>query len=84
MKSRWKPWVLTFGSVVLVIALLGFVKFHQISAAIAAGKANVPPPEAVTTVIAQQAEWSNTIDAVGSIAPVQGVLLSADLPGVVA
>ena len=84
MKSRWKPWVLTFGSVVLVIALLGFVKFHQISAAIAAGKANVPPPEAVTTVIAQQAEWSNTIDAVGSIAPVQGVMLSADLPGVVA
>ena len=83
MKNRWKPWILTMGSVVLVVALLGFVKLHQISAAIAAGKANVPPPEAVTTVIAQQAEWSNTIDAVGSIAPVQGVMLSADLPGVV-
>jgi len=83
MKKPWFPWVMMLGSVVLVIALLGFVKFHQISAAIAAGKANVPPPEAVTTVVARQAEWSNTIDAVGSIAPVQGVMLSADLPGVV-
>src|SRR5499427_7371250 len=83
MKNRWMPWIVMLGSVILVVALLGFVKFHQISAAIAASKANVPPPEAVTTVVAQQAEWSNTIDAVGSIAPVQGVMLSADLPGVV-
>src|SRR5262245_50826956 len=72
------------GTVVLVVAILGFVKYRQISAAIAANKSFAPPPEAVTTVVAQQAEWSNTIDAVGSIAPVQGVTLSADLPGVVA
>ena len=72
------------GTFVLVVAILGFVKYRQISAAIAAGKSNVPPPEAVTTVVAQQVEWANTIDAVGSIAPIQGVTLSADLPGVVA
>lgn len=72
------------GTFVLVVAILGFVKYRQISAAIAAGKSNVPPPEAVTTVVAKQVEWANTIDAVGSIAPVQGVTLSADLPGVVA
>jgi membrane fusion protein (multidrug efflux system) len=69
---------------VLVIAILGFVKYRQISAAIAANKSFAPPPEAVTTVVAKEAEWSNTLDAVGSIAPVQGVTLSADLPGVVA
>jgi len=72
------------GTFVLVVAILGFVKYRQISAAIAANKSFAPPPEAVTTVIAQQSEWSNTLDAVGSIAPVQGVTLSADLPGVVA
>jgi membrane fusion protein (multidrug efflux system) len=71
------------GTFVLVVAILGFVKYRQISAAIAANKSFAPPPEAVTTVVAQQAEWANTIDAVGSIAPVQGVMLSADLPGVV-
>jgi len=72
------------GTVVLVVALLGFVKYRQISSAIAANKAFAPPPEAVTTVVAKEAEWSSTLDAVGSIAPVQGVTLSADLPGVVA
>jgi len=72
------------GTFVLCFAILGFVKYRQISAAIAANKSFAPPPEAVTTVVAQQVEWSNTLDAVGSIAPVQGVTLSADLPGVVA
>ena len=71
------------GTFVLVVAILGFVKYRQISAAIAANKSFAPPPEAVTTVVAQQTEWAHTLDAVGSISPTQGVLLSADLPGVV-
>jgi membrane fusion protein (multidrug efflux system) len=71
------------GTFVLVVAILGFVKYRQISAAIAANKSFSPPPEAVTTVVAQQSEWDNTIDAVGSISPFQGVMMSADLPGVV-
>ena len=71
------------GTFVLVVAILGFVKYRQISAAIAANKGFAPPPEAVTTVVAQQTEWANTLDAVGSISPTQGVMLSADLPGVV-
>jgi len=69
--------------VILVIATLGFVKYRQISAAIAGGKSYQPPPEAVTTVVAERSTWATTIDAVGTIAPVQGVTLSADLPGVV-
>ena len=66
-----------------VVATLGFVKYRQISAAIAGGRSFSPPPEAVTTVIASRSAWATTLDAVGSIAPVQGVTLSADLPGVV-
>ncbi len=66
-----------------VIATLGFVKYRQISAAMAGGKGFTPPPEAVTTVVAARTEWAATLDAVGSVAPVQGVTLSADLPGVV-
>ena len=66
-----------------VIATLGFVKYRQISAAMAGGKSFSPPPEAVTTVIAGRSEWATTLDAVGSVAPVQGVTLCADLPGVI-
>ncbi len=66
-----------------VIAILGFVKFQQISAAIAAGKSFKMPPEAVTTVTTREDIWETTLQAVGSVAPVQGVMLSADQPGIV-
>lgn len=69
--------VLTF------IAVIGFVKFQQIQTAIAAGKSYSPPPEPVTTMVAKPQGWVDALDAVGSVAPVQGVTLSADLPGVV-
>src|SRR5687767_8261366 len=68
----------------LIVAGLGVVKFQQIQTAIAEGAAFQPPPEAVTTVIAQQEEWPTTLSAIGTIAAVQGVTVSADLPGTVA
>ena len=67
----------------LFVAGLGFVKFRQIQTAIAQGAAFQPPPEAVTTIVAQQEEWSATLSAIGTVAAVQGVTVSADLPGTV-
>ena len=67
-----------------VIALLGFVKFRQIQTAMAQGASFQPPPEAVTTVVAQTEHWPATLSAIGTIAAVQGVTVSADLPGTVA
>ena len=69
--------------VLVVVGALGFIKFQQISAAIAGGRAFTPPPEAVTTVVAETSQWATTLDATGSVAPIMGVTLSADLPGVV-
>jgi membrane fusion protein (multidrug efflux system) len=67
----------------LIVAGLGFVKFQQIQTAIAEGAAFQPPPEAVTTVVAQQEQWPQTLAAIGTLAAVQGVTVSADLPGTV-
>ena len=67
-----------------VIALLGFVKFRQIQTAMAQGASFQPPPEAVTTVVAQTEHWPATLSAIGTIAAVQGVTVSADLPGTIA
>jgi membrane fusion protein, multidrug efflux system len=64
--------------------LLGFVKFRQIQAAMAQGASFQPPPEAVTTLVAQTEHWPATLSAIGTIAAVQGVTVSADLPGAVA
>jgi membrane fusion protein (multidrug efflux system) len=74
---------LMLGAVILFLAIIGFVKFQQIQGAIAAGKSFQPPPEAVTTVVAQLKPWQSDVEAVGSVAAVQGVTLSADQPGVV-
>ena len=68
---------------ILIVAGLGFVKFQQIQTAIAEGAAFQPPPEAVTTVVAQQEKWPLTLSAIGTMAAVQGVTVSADLPGTV-
>ena len=67
----------------VIIAGLGFVKFQQIQTAIAQGASFQPPPEAVTTIVAQQVEWPETLSAIGSVAAVQGVIVSADLSGTV-
>ena len=69
--------------VVAVIGILGFVKYRQISAAIKAGGSFKQPPETVTTVVAKIETWHDGLEAVGSVAATQGVMLSADLPGVV-
>jgi membrane fusion protein (multidrug efflux system) len=37
----------------------------------------------VTTIPARQEQWPTTLDAIGTVAAVQGVTVSADLPGVV-
>lgn len=71
------------GSMILVILALGSLKFLQIRAAIAEYAAFQPPPEAVTTVVASAEEWPATLAAIGSVVAVQGVTVSADLPGIV-
>jgi membrane fusion protein, multidrug efflux system len=67
----------------VVVGVLGFVKFQQFQAAAGQAAAFQPPPEAVTTVVAQQDEWPATLTAIGTMTAVQGVTVSADLPGVV-
>jgi membrane fusion protein (multidrug efflux system) len=67
----------------VIIGGLGFVKFQQIQAAIAQGASFQMPPEAVTTIVVQQTEWPETLSAIGSVAAVQGVVVSADLSGTV-
>jgi membrane fusion protein (multidrug efflux system) len=66
----------------VIIAALGFVKYRQIQSAIAQA-AYQPPPEAVTTIVARQETWPAALGAIGTVAAVQGVTVSADLPGIV-
>jgi len=65
------------------LAVIGFVKFRQVQAGIEQGASFQPPPEAVTTVIVRQETWPSTLSAIGTVTADNGVVVSADLPGVV-
>jgi membrane fusion protein (multidrug efflux system) len=69
--------------VAVFIAAIGAVKVHQIRKSAAQAKSFQPPPEAVTTTVARQEEWPATVSSIGSVVAVQGVMVSADLPGIV-
>jgi len=78
-----KRMTIMLAATMTIVAALGFVKFKQIQTAIAQGAAFQPPPEAVTTIVARQDDWPSTLTAIGTVAAVRGVTVSADLPGVV-
>jgi membrane fusion protein (multidrug efflux system) len=63
------------------VLLLGGVKAKLISDM--SSVSHVPPPSAVTTAEAQTANWHSYINSIGTLAPVQGVTLSADAEGTI-
>ena len=80
MKKRM---VLMLLVVAVFITAIGAVKYGQIKKGMADQANFVMPAEAVTTVVAKSQEWPASLSAIGSVAAVHGVVVSADLPGVV-
>src|SRR2546422_6721965 len=78
-----KRMILMLAVVIALLAGLGFVKYRQIQTAIAEGSSFQPPPESVTTIVAKQETWPSTLNVIGTAAAIQGVTVSADLPGTV-
>jgi membrane fusion protein, multidrug efflux system len=76
-----KRMILMLSLMSILLFALGFVKLHQTRASEEAKPA--PPPEAVTTAVARQEQWLSTLSAIGTVTAVQGVIVSADLPGTV-
>jgi membrane fusion protein (multidrug efflux system) len=78
-----KRMLLMLAIVAVVVGVIGGVKYFQIRGAMAQQGAFQPPPEAVTTTVARPEQWDTTINAIGSVTAVNGVTVSADLPGLV-
>ena len=69
-----------------VVLLLAAVKGTQIFELVSFGKHAQkmgPPPEAVSTFVAQEQTWEETIPSVGSVSSTRGVSISNDSPGIV-
>jgi membrane fusion protein (multidrug efflux system) len=80
MKLRMLLMLVAVGT---LVGVLGAVKYKQVSTAMAQQSSFQPPPEAVTTIVAREEPWPATIGAIGTVAAVRGVTISADLPGVI-
>jgi len=78
-----KRMVLMLVALAALLGGLGFVKYRQVETAIAMGASYQPPPTAVTTVVAQKATWPSTLSVIGTAAAIEGVTVSADLPGTI-
>jgi len=78
MKKRF---ILALTAMAVLAAVLGGIKGLQIDRMIAHGKQFAPPPETVTTAQATMQSWESLLTAVGSLAAVQGVTVTAELTG---
>jgi membrane fusion protein (multidrug efflux system) len=71
-------------AVIIVLAVflgLAGVKTWQIRTLIAAGQAFAPPPETISSAVAHEEKWQDTLTAIGSINAVQGVTISPEIAG---
>ena len=77
---------LVFGIIIVAVVggALGLVKVLQIRALIASASTFAPPPETVATAIAHVEQWQDTLPAVGSVSPAQGVTIAPEIGGTVA
>lgn len=78
-----KKIILALIGVLLLVGSLAGLKVLQFQTMFAQGANFTPPPETVTTAEVTRDTWQPTLTAVGSIAPVQGVMLSAEVAGTV-
>jgi membrane fusion protein (multidrug efflux system) len=73
--------IFTIIGLLIMTGLLGGIKGLQINRMIAQGSQSAPLPETVTTTVVRTDSWESRLTAVGSLAAVQGVMLTAELTG---
>lgn len=76
-----KKIVLTLVFLLAVVGIVAGIKVLQIRRMIEHGNQFVPPPETVSTAVVKQDTWEQTVPSVGSLEAVEGLLVTAELPG---
>jgi membrane fusion protein (multidrug efflux system) len=73
--------ILTIVGLAMLIGVIAGIKILQIIRMTESGAEFVAPAEVVTTAVVQAQSWESLFTAVGSLEAVQGVMVSAELPG---
>ncbi len=72
-----------FGGLSLVLLFLAGTKGLQFGKMAKAGASMQQPPESVSTSVVKRQIWPRLLNSIGSIEPVKGVRLDAEIPGIV-
>lgn len=83
MLRQLLAWVVVALAVVAIAGGLGFYKYKQIEAAIAAGAAYPEPVEAVSAAVARKGKWQASARAIGTVVALQQVEIRNEIAGVV-
>lgn len=76
-----KPVIFSIIGLVVLVVVLGGIKYLQIGTMIAQGEQFAPPPETVTSAAVTRDSWETLLTAVGSLDAVQGVTITAEVTG---
>lgn len=78
-----KRMMIMLAVVIVVLAVIGGLKYFQVRGEMSQYASFQAPPEAVTTMVVEGETWESSLRAIGTVTPVQGVTVSADMPGIV-
>lgn len=80
----FKKIIFALSLLAFIAILLGFVVMTKLAQFGSDGEAGAgPPPETVSTFVVEPQVWERGIDAVGTVEPIQGVVLENEVAGVV-
>lgn len=81
---RNRPWLVVILGCLILVLVLGFIKFTQIRAAIAFGESFPEPSETVQTATVEFSDWQPRMMVVGDIRASREVELRNELAGIIA
>jgi membrane fusion protein (multidrug efflux system) len=81
-RRRWRSFVLAICLLVAIVVFVFGIKALQIGKMMSTPM--VMPPTTVSSAVAKEEDWAPTLSAIGSVAAVQGAVVSTELGGVVA
>lgn len=81
---RNRPWLVVILGCLVLVLVLGFIKFTQIRAAIAFGESFPEPSETVQIATVEFSDWQPRMVVVGDVRASREVELRNELPGIIA
>ncbi|TKB51040.1 efflux RND transporter periplasmic adaptor subunit [Ferrimonas sediminicola] len=79
----FKRFVLVVGGLLMILAIIGGIKFKQIQQGMARLENYAPPPATISVVEARSESWRPQVASVGTLNAIEGIELAAEVSGTV-